>query len=142
MKTLIAACLLIATTTAQADSLEERKFWKRNRDYIDEGLKKADKACGTTFKFDWENAPTLRAEVEKTKHSPSGVCQSIISVVASICREGEDEKATVKAKITGFTCGYAKERTLDFKGSTLRYQGNNTQSNFDEWAKPWLLKHL
>ena len=142
MKTLVTAAILLVTTTAFAESLEERKFWKRQRDYVDEKLKKANKACDTNFTFDWIDPPTLRSEVEKTKHSPQGVCFSIIDVVDSVCREGADEKATVKAKITGFTCGYAKERTLDLKGGVLKYQGNNVQSNYSEWAKPWLLKHL
>jgi hypothetical protein len=70
------------------------------------------------------------------------VCQSIIETVASVCRDGEDEKATVKAKITGFSCGFAKERALDLKGGVVKYTGNNTQSNFSEWARPWLLKKL
>jgi hypothetical protein len=142
MKPLVTACILLVTTTAFAESLEEKKFWKRQRDYIDEHLKKADKACGTNFSFDWVDQPTLRSEVAKTKHSPSGVCGIIIDTVASVCREGEDEKATVRAKITGFTCGYAKDRSLDLKGGIVKYSGNNTQSNFSEWAKPWLLKHL
>ena len=141
-KKLVTVCLLLATTTAYAESLEEKKFWKRQRDYINEKLKKASTQCGTNFSFDWDNASVLRTEVGKTKHTPHGVCGSVIDVVASVCREGADEKATVKAKITGFTCGFAKERTLDLKGGIVKYNGNNTQSNFDEWAKPWLMKHL
>jgi len=142
MKTLVTTAILLVTTTAFAESLEERKFWKRQRDYVDETLKKANKACDVNFTFDWIDQPTLRSEVEKTKHSPNGVCSAIIDVVASVCREGADEKATVKAKITGFTCGYAKERSLDLRGGVVKYQGNNVQSNFSEYAKPWLLKHL
>ena len=142
MKTLIAAAILIATTTAHAESLEEKQFWKRQRNYVDKEIETANKACGANFTFDWVDKPTLRAEVEKTKHSPNGVCTNIIGVVAHICRQGEDEKSTVKEKITGFTCGYAKERNLSLSGKTLKYNGNNTQSNFDDWARPWVLKHL
>jgi len=142
MKTLVTACILLATTTAYADNLEEKKFWKQQRNYIDEHLKTAEKACSKKFTFDWVDQATLRAEVAKTKHTPNGVCGNIIDSVASICREGADEKATVAAKINGFTCAYAKERALDLKGGTVKYSGNNTQSNFSEWAKPWLLKHL
>jgi hypothetical protein len=142
MKTVLTAAILVATATAHAESLEEKKFWKRQRDYIDEKLKVAERACGFKPAFEWSGKETLRAEVEKTKHSPNGVCQSIIDSVASICREGEDEKAAVKTKIGTIHCGYAKERTLDLKSGTLTYRGNNTQSNFSEWAKPWLLKHL
>jgi hypothetical protein len=142
MKSLIAVCLLLAATTATAESLEEKKFWKRQRDYVDEKLKVAERACGVKFTFDWVARETLRAEVEKTKHSPNGVCGSIVDQVASLCRAGDDEKAAVKAKITGFTCGYAKERNLDLKGGIVKYNGNNTQSNFSDWARPWLMKNL
>ena len=143
MKTFVTACIVLATTTAvRAESLEEKQFWKRQRNYIDEQIKRADKVCGTKLTFDWVDPPTLRAEVATTKHSPNGVCGNIIDVVASVCRDGEDEKNTVKAKITGFTCGYAKERSLELKGGILKYSGNNTQSNFSEWATPWVLKHL
>lgn len=143
MKTVLtAAILLLATTAAQAESLEEKQFWKRQRNYVDEKIKTAERACGFKLTFEWVNPPTLRSEVEKTKHSPNGVCGIIIDEVAAICRQGEDEKATVKAKITGVTCGYAKERNLDLKGGIVKYLGNNVQSNFSEWARPWLLKHL
>ena len=142
MNRLLAVCALLVTTTAYAESLEEKKFWKRQRDYVDETLKRTNKACDTNLTFDWENQTQLRTEVEKTKHTPNGVCTSIISEVASLCRQGDDEKAAVKAKITSLSCGYAKERSLDLKGGKLRYLGNNTQANFSEWARPWLLKHL
>jgi hypothetical protein len=142
MKTLLTAAILLVTTTAYAESLEEKQFWKRQRNYVDEKLKVAEKACGFKIAFDWVEKETLRSEVEKTKHSPNGVCTGIIDDVAAICRQGDDEKAAVKAKISSVTCGYAKERNLDLKGGTLNYRGNNTQSNFSEWARPWLLKHL
>ena len=142
MKTVLTAAILVATTTAHAESLEDKKFWKRQRDYVDEHLKVAERACGFKLAFEWSSKETLRAEVEKTKHSPNGVCTAIVDSVASICREGTDEKAAVKAKITTIHCGYAKERTLELKSGTLTYLGNNTQSNFSDWAKPWLLKHL
>ena len=48
----------------------------------------------------------------------------------------------MKAKISGIQCSYAKERNLELKGGIVKYSGNNTQSNFSEWARPWLLKHL
>jgi hypothetical protein len=143
MKTATTFAILLATiSTARAESLEEKKFWKKQQNYIDEQLKTAEKACGVKFKFEWQDQATLRSETEKTKHSPNGVCGAIVDSVASVCREGDDEKATVKAKISTIQCGFAKERSLDLKGTVLKYLGNNTQSNFSDWAKPWLLKHL
>ena len=142
MKKLVTACILMTAVVASAESLEEKQYWKRQRNYIDKDIATADKACGTKFTFDWVDQPTLRAEVEKTKHTPNGVCGNVIDQVATICRLGDDEKATVKAKITGFQCGYAKERTLDLKSGVVKYMGNNVQSNFSDWARPWLLKHL
>ena len=142
MKKVVPICLLLVATTALADSLEEKQFWKRQRDYIDRSLKTAENACGVKFVFDWENAATLRAETEKTKHSPNGVCTSVIDAVARICRIGADEKSTVAAKITGFSCGFAKPRSLELDGKIVRYRGNNSEPNFDPWANTWLLKHL
>jgi len=142
MKTVLTAAILVLTTTAFAESLEEKQFWKRQRNYVDKELATAEKACGFKLNFEWAEKETLRSEVEKTKHSPNGVCTNIIGEIASICRQGDDEKAAVKAKISSVTCGYAKERNLDLKSGTLSYRGNNTQSNFSEWARPWLLKHL
>lgn len=137
------ACILLSTIViARAESLEEKKYWKGQQNYIDRELQIADKACGTTFKFMWVDQPKLRDEVTKTNHSPYGVCANIITTVSSICREGKDEAETVKAKISGFECGYAKDRTLDLKGGVVKYLGNNTQPNFSDWAKPWLLKRL
>src|SRR5258706_13263300 len=116
MKTVLTAAILVVTTTAFADSLEEKKFWKRQRDYVEEHLKTAERACGVKFNFDWHPPATLRSETEKTKHSPNGVCTAVIDTVASICREGADEKATVKAKISAISCGFSSDRSLDLKG--------------------------
>jgi hypothetical protein len=69
MKTLLTVCALLVATTVFAESLEEKKFWKRQRDYIDETLKRTNKACETNLTFDWDNQIQLRTEVEKTKHS-------------------------------------------------------------------------
>ena len=143
MKTLVTACLVLATTSAaSAESLEEKQFWKRERNYIDRELQNVEKYCGFALTFEWVDKPTLRAEVEKTNHTPNGVCSNIIQTVWSICRGGDDEKAAVKAKIKGFECGFKKERSLDLKGGIVKYLGNNNQSNFTDWAKPWLLKKL
>jgi hypothetical protein len=143
MKTFVTACLVLATTTlAHAESLEEKQYWKREQNYMDRVIASADKQCGTKLTLEWIDKPTLRAETEKTNHSPYGVCSNIINQVEMICRAGDDEKATVKAKIKGFQCGFAKERTLDLKGGIVKYMGNNNQANFSDWAKPWLLKRL
>lgn len=144
MNKTIAISLLVAITSsiALAESLEETKFWKKEQNYMDEHLKTASDACGVKFTFEWSDKASLRTEVEKTKHSPFGVCSNIVDEVASLCRAGADEKAAVKAKIAGFQCGFANPRTLTLSGKTLVYKGNNVQPNFSDWAKPILEKSL
>ncbi len=111
-------------------------------DYLSRSLDSASEKCGVKFTFEWVDKPTLRTETEKTSHSPYGVCSGVIDEVESICREGEDETASVKAGIKGFRCGYAKERTLSLKKGVVTYMGNNVQSNWSDWARPILLKAL
>ena len=142
MKKLLVLSILLASSTVGAESLEEKKFWKGQMDYVQRSLDDAEKQCGVKFTYSWVDKAKLRAETEKTNHSPNGVCSNIIEEVAGICREGEDEKKAVAAKIKGFTCGHAKERKLALTGGILKYTGNNEQSNFSDWAKPWLLKNL
>jgi len=145
MKKLLAFSILFATTTAavvHAESLEERKYWKGQMDYINRGIDDGEKQCGVKFTFEFVGKEKLRADSEKNQSSPYGVCDSIVQEVVSLCREGEDEKASVKAKIKGFQCGYAKPRNLDLKNGMLKYMGNNEESNFSDWAKPWLMKKL
>jgi len=142
MKKLLVLALLLASSTVVADSLEEKKFWKGEMDYVQRSLDDAQTQCGVKLTFDWVDKAKLRAETEKSNHSPNGVCTAIIEEVAGICREGEEEKKSVTAKIKGFTCGYAKSRTLGLSGGVVKYMGNNDQANFSEWAKPWLLKNL
>jgi hypothetical protein len=134
--------LLLATTFAQAESLEEKKYWKRQKDYLDEHMKVAEKHCKAKFTFNWVDQPTLRSETEKTKHMPHSVCGNIIDAVRSICQDGEEEAATVRAKITGFSCGFAANRTVKLEGGIVKFAGNNVQPNFLNWAKPILLKSL
>jgi hypothetical protein len=144
MKKLLALSILFATTaTIHAESLEEKKFWKGQMDYINRGIDDGEKQCGVKFTFEFVEKAKLREEAEKNNNSPYGICDSIVQEVVSLCREGEEEKASVKAKIKGFQCGYAKPRKLDLsKGGIVKYMGNNEESNFSDWAKPWLMKKL
>lgn len=144
MKKLLALSILFATTaTLHAESLEERKYWKGQMDYINRGIDDGEKQCGVKFSFEFVEKPKLREEAEKNNNSPYGICDSIVQEVISLCREGEDEKASVKAKIKGFQCGYGKPRKLDLgKSGIVKYMGNNEESNFSDWAKPWLMKKL
>ncbi len=57
-------------------------------------------------------------------------------------REGSDEKAAVAAKIRGFRCGYGKPRTAALADGIVDYRNNHEESNFSDWAKPWLMRNL
>jgi hypothetical protein len=142
MKKLFLIPVLLLTTTAAAESLEERKYWKGQMDYMQRSLDAAEKSCGYKLSYDWVDKPKLRAAAEKDGNTPNGICAAIVDEVESLCREGEDEKTSVKAKIKGFKCGYANPRKLDMKGGIVTYLGNNQEANFSDWAKPWLTKRL
>jgi len=145
MKKLLAFAILSTTVTAtavHAESLEDRKYWKGEMDYINRALEDGETTCGVKFTFEFIGKEKLRAEATKNNNDPNGICDGIIREVIGLCREGDDEKASVKAKIKGFQCGYAKPRTLELKGGIVKYMGNNEESNFSDWAKPWLMKKL
>lgn len=146
MKALFALTAL-ATTVAgtllvHAETLEEKKFWEGQMNYVNERLKPASEACEVNFTFDWVDKVKLRDAAVANNWSPNGICTAIVDEVATLCRAGKDEKDAVKAKIKGFACGYAPKRALSYKGTTLVYMGNNAEANFSDWAKPWLMKHL
>jgi hypothetical protein len=146
MKKLLALSFLLTTTatvaTTHAESLEEKKYWKGQMDYMNRALDDAEKQCGVKFTFEWVDKAKLRTEAEKNNNSPNGICDNIVNEVAGICREGDEEKTAVKAKIKGFQCGYQKPRALDLKGGVVKLMGNNEEANFSDWAKPWLMKKL
>ena len=142
MKKLLLVPVLLLTTTASAESLEERKYWKGQMDYVQRSMDSIEKTCGYQFTFEFVGKEKLRAEAEKNNNSPNGICTAIVDEVEGLCREGDDEKASVKAKIKGFKCGYAKPRKLDLSKGTVTYMGNNEEANFSDWAKPWLMKKL
>ena len=144
MKKLIVFSVVLVSSSSvlHADSLEERKFWKEQMDYVNEKLEDANKVCDAKFSFDWIDKAKLRDEAKKHQNSPNGICTNVIDEVDSICRSGDDGKQSVKAKIKGFTCGYANPRSLDLKGGIVKYMGNNDEANFSDWARPWLEKHL
>src|ERR1700744_4941395 len=143
MNKVVAIAIVLATSaTLHADSLEERKFWKEQMDYVNQKLDSANKSCGAKLTFDWVDKPKLRDEAQKHQNSPNGICTNIIDEVDSLCRSDADSKASVVSKIRGFTCGYSNPRHLDMKGGIVMYMGNNDEANFSDWAKPWLEKHL
>jgi len=145
MKNVLVVSVFLAASTASllhAESLEERKFWKGEMDWMNKSLEAANEKCGTKFTFEWVNKPELRTETKKTNHGPANVCHGVVDEIEGICREGDDEKSSVKAGIKGFRCGYAEKRTLTLKNGIVTYMGNNVQSNWSDWARPILLKAL
>ena len=142
MKTLVVLSLFVAGTLAHAESLGDKEYWKKQQNYIDSALKSANKACDTQLAVEWVDRDKFKEESEKAKGSANGICKSIVDELGSLCRKGADEKSAVKAKITALKCGFAKPRTLDLKAGTLTYMGNNEESNFSDFARPWLLKNL
>ena len=141
-KLLVLPALIAMVSPLHAESLEEKKYWKKEMDYVQRSLDEATEKCGVKLAFEWVDKPKFREAAEKDGNSPYGICAAIVDEVVTICREGEEEAAAVKAKIKGFRCGYKAERSLDLKGGTVTYLGNNKQANFSDWARPWLLKRL
>jgi hypothetical protein len=141
-KAVAIAIVLVTSATLHADSLEERKFWKGQMDYLQQEIDTANKDCGVKFSFDWIEKEKLRDAAAKHQNSPYGICDQVVNEVDSLCRNDADSKASVVSKIKGFTCGYSNPRSLDMKGGIVRYMGNNEEANFSDWAKPWLEKHL
>jgi hypothetical protein len=141
-KQLFIASILLASTIVSAESLEEKTYWKGENDYINKSIDSANESCGTKFSFDWVDRPTFRTQAQKADNSPSSICLQIVDQVGGLCRDGDDQKAAVKAKIKGFRCGYSKPRSLDLAGGVIKYMGNNDEANFSDWAKPWLMKKL
>lgn len=123
-------------------SLELRKYYRGQMDYLRRSLDAAEKDCGVRFGFEWVDPPTLRQGAESHSHTPYGICAAVIDEVDGLCREGADEKSSVVARIKAFKCGYSNPRNLAFEGNTLVYMGNNEQSNYSDWAKPWIMKNL
>lgn len=145
MTKLIPLAVLLATTaTLHAESLEEKKYWKLQTERIDRTLQKVEEACGVKVAFEFLDKPRLRAaaEAEKTKSSGYGICDRVVDLVHSICLGGDDEKQAVAAKIKKIECGFSNPWTLDLKGGTVVFHGNNSQYNFTDWAKPLLMKKL
>jgi hypothetical protein len=143
MKTFLPTSLvLVSVVVAHAESLEEKKFWKLQTERIDRSLAETEKVCGFKPTFEFLDKEKLREHSEKTKSSPYGICDNIVLLVNTICREGEDEKAAVREKISGFQCGFATPRTLQLDKKIVKYGGNNAEYNFTDWAKPLLLKKL
>ncbi len=141
MKKLLALSICISAI-AHAESLDDRKYWREQTKYMTRHLETAEKACGTKFTHTWVEPEKFRAQAEKLRQSPFAICNDIVNRVAILCRAGDDEKATVVAKIKGFQCGFSNPRSLSLTGGTLRLMGNHTEANFDDWAKPWLQKQL
>ncbi len=144
-KLLITSLALLTGTigTLHAESLEERKYWKGQMYSLTSAIENGETECGVKFTVEFIDKPKLRAEAEKSNTNPSSICGLVVQEVVSLCREGEDEKASVAAKIKGFQCGYGKPRKLDLnKAGIVKHMGNIEEPNFSAWAKPWLMKKL
>ncbi|HUS32502.1 MAG TPA: hypothetical protein VMZ53_28570, partial [Kofleriaceae bacterium] len=124
-------------------SLEERKYWRGQEDYLFRSIDAGPENCGVKFSFQWDtDRKTFRDKAEANNNSPYSICASMVDEVTSLCREGEDEKQSVAAKIKGFRCGYGHPRKATIEDGIVVYMGNHEESNFSDWAKPWLTKNL
>jgi hypothetical protein len=131
------------TGDTSAMSLEERKYWRGQEDYLFRSIDEGPKDCGVTFSFQWDaDRATFRERAEKNNNDPYSVCASMVDEVLSLCRDGDDEKQSVAAKIKGFKCGYGNPRGAKIDDGIVVYMGNNEEANFSDWAKPWLMKNL
>ena len=131
------------TGDASGLSLEERKYWRGEEDYLFRSIDAGPEYCGTKFSFQWDaDRKTLRERAEANNNSPYGICAAMVDEVLSLCREGEDEKQSVASAIKGFRCGYGNPRRASLEDGIVVYMGNNEESNFSDWAKPWLTKSL
>lgn len=124
-------------------SLEERKYWRGEEDYLFQSLDRGPQDCGVKFSFEWDSdRKTFRDRAEANNNSPYGICAGMIDEVLSLCREGDDEKQSVASTIKGFKCGYGNPRTAKLENGIVVWMGNFEQSNLSDWAKPWLMKNL
>jgi hypothetical protein len=139
---LVIAAVMATAATAFAESLEEKQYWKGQMDYVQRSIDAVKNTCKVTLKFDWVNKAELRKKAEAAGHTPNGICTAIVDQLDTICREGAESQAAVKAKIKAVKCGYAAKRSLAMGGGTVTYMGNNVEANFSDWAGPWLKKKL
>jgi hypothetical protein len=132
-----------ATGDTNGLSLEERKYWRGQEDYLFQSLDRGPDTCGVKFSFQWDaDRQTFRDRAEKNNNSPYSICAAMIDEVLSLCRDGDDEKQSVASAIKGFHCGYANPHTAKIEDGIVVYMGNNEEPNFSDWAKPWLMKSL
>ena len=131
------------TGDASGLSLEERKYWRGEEDYLFEHLNAGPETCGVKFAFSWDaDRKTFRERAEANNNSPYGICAGMVDEVLSLCREGADEKQTVAAEIKGFRCGYGNPRSAKLEDGIVVWMGNFEEPNFSDWARPWLTKNL
>jgi hypothetical protein len=142
MKVLLSLSILLATSVVSAESLEERKYWRAQMVEVNGSIKWGEQHCGVKLELELVDKEKLRAALENSTYPPGILCSIVISEAVRLCREGDQPKAAVTAKIKSFRCGYAKERTLTLRNGVVTYMNNDTQPNPGQWAREQLLDKL
>jgi len=131
---IVVASVLLVSSLARAESLEERKYWRGQMAMLDSDLREANEECEVEITFEYIDKAEMRAAAEKGKFSPRVVCNPLIKEIARTCRDGDKRKAAVAKKAKTLQCGYSTNKTLTVKGGVVRMKATFEVTQRTNWV--------
>ncbi len=121
MKLLLITLFALATTSAHAQSLKDKKIFAAQDELFKQELAHLNKECGTkiTGKIDWSSF--TKGKVDLTKYGiGDGYCQDALSALKSLCSDPIG-KAEIAKKVKSYSCkfGGPGKRAITIKGGTI-----------------------
>jgi hypothetical protein len=134
--------LVLVSSVAIADSLEEQKAHKKQQAELDDEIKSMNKSCDTkmTVSVDWGSwGGQIDAGAPK---KTSIICYKAIWDMENMCRD-KDAKAAIQKEVTAVSCrgGGGDQASVKLDGTTLVYTGAITQKKAAD-VKGYLMKTL
>src|SRR4051794_32589347 len=105
MRKFVIATLLLGSTLATADSIEEKRQKADSESLLKHEVQSANKACKTTVPetdiIDWS---TFKVIVDDKNSSAGSVCKYVVYGMGNLCRGDKIAQETVAKDVKKFVC--------------------------------------
>ena len=146
MRRFVTVLLVLGSTVAAADTIEEKRLKEEAETYVTQEMKPMNKVCKTTMSesgvIEWSAWKTL---VDDKNNKVGTACKYVAYGMANLCRSDRIAQESVAKDIKKIVCKGDTTEDIKFdldKDGTLTVHTRLGMKDTDRKTKTWLTKNL